>query len=695
MPNRQQIFSQDSFGSALEWLGEQMPGGFFIYRAADEEILYINKPALHIFGCENVEQFAALTGNTFKGLVYPEDYESIRVSINEQIEKNSIEKLDYVEYRIVRRDGSIRWLEDYGHYHDNGETGGVYYVFISDITEKHEQFEKVQDIREQQDRMITALASDYRSVYHIDLDKNDGVCYRPDPTDSHQTPAGEHFPYYESFVQYAENVVDEKYREEFLNFILPDNIRKSLLTEPIIAYRYLAHRDGKDYYEMMRMAGVRHPADRDDNIVHAVGLGMTVIDTEMRAAMASRQAIVDALAAAEAANKAKTVFLSNMSHEIRTPMNAIIGLNTLALMDESLSAATKEQLLKIDESARHLLTLINDILDMSRIESGRMALKKEEFSLSALLEQITNMMQAQCRDKGLNFECSFSEELGEHYLGDAMKIKQVLINILSNSIKFTEAPGTVWFTAERIAEYKNQSTLRFTIKDTGVGMDESYLEHIFEPFTQEESGRSNKLGSTGLGMAITKNIVDMLNGTITVESEKGVGSTFTVTITLRKSDAEGSNIPAPAERAAVPQHAPESILAGKRVLFAEDMLINAEIMKQILGMWEMEVVYVEHGKAAVDTFSAHEEGYFDVVLMDVRMPVMDGLEATKAIRALEREDARSVPIIALTANAFDEDVKRSLQAGMNAHLSKPVEFEQLKATLESFLSASAEGGERD
>ncbi|MBQ6381374.1 MAG: response regulator [Clostridia bacterium] len=687
MPNRKEIFSQDSFGSALEWLGEQMPGGFFIYRASDEEILYINKPALHIFGCERVEQFAEITGNTFKGMVYPEDYESIRNSINEQIQKNSIGKLDYVEYRIVRRDGAIRWLEDYGHYHDNGESGGVYYVFISDITEKREQFEMVQDVREQQDRMITALASDYRSVYHIDLDQNDAVCYREDPTDSHQTPAGEHFPYYERFVLYAQKVVDEKYREEFLNFIKPENIRQSLLTEPIIAYRYLAHRDGKDYYEMIRMAGVRHPADRDDNIVHAVGLGMTVIDTEMRAAMASKQAIVDALAAAEAANKAKTVFLSNMSHEIRTPMNAIIGLNTLALMDESLSEGTREQLLKIDESARHLLTLINDILDMSRIESGRMALKKEDFSLREILEQITNMMQAHCRDKGLTFECRFSENLGDRYIGDAMKIKQVLINILSNAIKFTEVPGTVSFTAQRVAAFKNQSTLRFTVKDTGVGMDEAFLEHIFEPFTQEESSRSNKFGSTGLGMAITKNIVDMLNGTITVESEKGVGSTFTVTITMRDSQSESTGAPA-AEKSAAPesaQGAQVSVLAGKRVLLAEDMIINAEIMKQILGMWEMEVNYVEHGKAALDAFRESAEGYFDVVLMDVRMPVMDGLEATKAIRALEREDAGRVPIIALTANAFDEDVKRSLQAGMNAHLSKPVEFEQLKATLESFL----------
>ncbi|MBE6818684.1 MAG: response regulator [Ruminococcaceae bacterium] len=690
MPKRQQIFSQDSFGSALEWLGEQMPGGFFIYRASDEEILYINNPALHIFGCENVEQFAEMTGNTFKGLVHPQDYESIRVSINKQIQENSIEKLDCVEYRIVRRDGAVRWLEDYGHYHDSPETGGVYYVFITDITERHEQFEEEQLLREQQDKMITALASDYRSVYHIDLDKNDAVCYREDATESKKFAAGEHFAYYENFVKYAQQVVDEQYREGFLSFILPDNIRKSLLTEPIIAYRYLAHRDGKDYYEMIRMAGVRHPADRDDNIVHAVGLGLTVIDTEMRESMARRQALTDALAAAEAANKAKTVFLSNMSHEIRTPMNAIIGLNTLALMDENLSAATREQLLKTDESARHLLTLINDILDMSRIESGRMALKKEEFSLRELLEQITNMMQAQCSDKGLSFECRFSEQLGEHYIGDAMKIKQVLINILSNAIKFTEAPGTVWFTAQRVAAFKNQSTLRFTIKDTGVGMDEAYLEHIFEPFTQEESGRSNKFGSTGLGMAITKNIVDMLNGTITVESKKGAGSTFTVTVTLRNSDADSANRSKPAEKQAAPQSATgdrANTLAGKRVLLAEDMLINAEIMKQILGMWEMEVVHVEHGKAACDAFCAHETGYFDAILMDVRMPVMDGLEATKAIRALEREDAKRVPIIALTANAFDEDVKRSLQAGMNAHLSKPVEFEQLEATLDALINA--------
>ena len=304
-----------------------------------------------------------------------------------------------------------------------------------------EELLEQQSRREQQDKMITALASDYRCVYHVDLDHDDAVCYRADPNDHDQTPEGVHFPYYERFRWYAEHSVAESYREGFLQFIDPDNVREALANDLIIAYRYLARREGREYYEMIRMAGVRHAEDRDDHIVHAVGLGLTVIDAEMREALARNRALVEALAAAEEANKAKTAFLSNMSHEIRTPMNAIIGLDSLALRNESLDPETREYLEKIGGSARHLLGLINDILDMSRIESGRMVIRKEEFSFSGMLEQINTMVMSQCGEKGLKYECRVIGGVSDYYIGDDMKLKQVLINILSNAIKFTDAPG--------------------------------------------------------------------------------------------------------------------------------------------------------------------------------------------------------------------------------------------------------------
>ena len=665
----------------------------------------------------------------------------------------------------------------------------------------------------QANSMITAMASDYRCVYYVNLDEDDAVCYREDPTDPEQTPAGIHFPYLEHLTWYARNNVTESYRDGFLRFIDPESIRESLATKPLIAYRYLARREGREYYEMIRMAGVRRAEDRDDHIVHAVGLGLTEIDTEMRESMAKNEMLAEALASAEEANKAKTSFLSSMSHEIRTPMNAIIGLDNLALHDPALSEQTRDYLEKIGGSARHLLDLINDILDMSRIESGRIELRKEEFSFSGMLEQINTMVMSQCSGKGLQYECRLLSRVDSYYIGDDMKLKEVLINILSNAIKFTDAPGSVTLTVERTAVFEEQSTLKFCVKDTGIGMDKEFIPKIFDAFSQEDGSRKNRFGSTGLGMAITKRIVEMMNGTITVTSEKGVGTEFTVVVTLRNDDRRGaeqssaidhsklhilvvdddeitaahtrmvfddagirsdicmngqdalrmlelqhakqepynlvlmdrnlaekdnletvrqirerysrdttvmiltayhwddiqaealqagvdsflakplfaSNVVAEFERLArhnnldLFKEKKRADLAGKRILLAEDMEINAEIMIDILDMKDAKVDHAENGRIVVDMFQNSAVGAYDAVLMDVRMPEMDGLEAAAAIRALDRPDAKIIPIIALTANAFDEDVQRSLQAGMNAHLSKPVDPDHLYQTLEELI----------
>ncbi|MBQ7718644.1 MAG: response regulator [Clostridia bacterium] len=951
-------------------IGRHMPGGFFIYKSDNDELLYANAAVLKIFGCDTYEEFKELTGNTFKGMVYPDDYKKLSDSIADQIAL-SHDNLDYAEYRIVRKDGAMRWVDDYGHYTDTEAYGGIFYVFISDITEKHERMERdnlvrdavidtltktyntvglindvetesfslyhgdmnedianaeainsalqkgiytevaneyinalvaekdrdrmreelslpnitqklsekdyfsvtflhdrngdmryyridfgkvnmpeghmgvmmgfkdvddevrtgqnlqhalesrlalqeklleEQEEKKERDKMITALASDYRSVYHVDLDADDGVCYRADPDDKDHTPVGVHFNYYERFKWYGENSVDEAYRDDFLEFINPDNIRKALLNNSIIAYRYFVHRGGKDYYEMIRMAGVRHAADRDDNIVHAIGLGLTNIDSEMRETLSKNQTLREALSAAQAANKAKTAFLSNMSHEIRTPMNAIIGLDNLARRKENLDDEVRDYLVKINDSAQHLLGLINDILDMSRIESGKVVVKKEKFSFGTMLEQINTMVMTQCSDKGLDYKCNILGGVSDYYIGDDMKLKQVLINTLSNAIKFTEAPGTVSLTVERTAVFDNQTTIKFIIEDTGIGMDKSFLPKIFETFAQEDSNRNNKYGSTGLGMPIAKSIVEIMNGTISVESEKGVGTKFTIVITLKncedreeedlsidlnkikvlvvdddeiaaeharllldesgiKSDiclsgtdalnmletARSNNEPynlvlldwnmpdmngiavakeirksknnettiiivtsynwddimADAVSAGVDSFIAKPLFAnnliselksvthknnlfvqsekrradldGRHILIAEDIFINAEIMKELLKIKGVIPDHAENGKIALDMFKASSTGYYDAILMDIRMPEMDGLEATMAIRALDRADANKVPIIAMTANAFDEDVKMSLQAGINAHLSKPVESERLYETLEEFI----------
>ena len=259
--------------------------------------------------------------------------------------------------------------------------------------------------RTQQTRLITALCSDYWSVYYLELDKNEGVCYQAHSDIENGLKVGEKFKYLESVTKYAEHYVTEKYREEFLNFIQPDNIREGLKENRVISYRYMVFRHGKESYEMVRFAGVRHPEDRDDHLVHAVGACFTNVDAETRQTIANNEALSNALEAAKEANKAKTAFLSNMSHEIRTPMNAIIGLDSLALRNDKLLPETREYLEKIGESARHLLGLINDILDMSRIESGRLILKNEEFQFSKLVEYINTMFSSQCSGKGLDYHC--------------------------------------------------------------------------------------------------------------------------------------------------------------------------------------------------------------------------------------------------------------------------------------------------
>ena len=666
--------------------------------------------------------------------------------------------------------------------------------------------------RKQQDNMITALSSDYRSVYYVDLDGDEAICYLEDKRSEDVPALEEHFPYLRVFSEFGSKYVAESYREGFLQFIQPENIRKELMKEPVITYRFLETRDGKESYSMLRMAGVRHLEDRPDHLVHAVGAGFADIDAEMRKSMDEQAVLASALAAAEEANKAKTAFLSNMSHEIRTPMNAIIGLDSLALRNETLQDETREYLEKIGESARHLLGLINDILDMSRIESGRMVLRKEEFSFRSMLERINTMVSTQCHDKGLEYECSVIGGVSDYYIGDDMKLRQVLINILSNAIKFTDAPGRVTMNVERTAIFEDQSTLKFVIKDTGIGMDKSFIPKMFDSFSQENTSRDNKYGSTGLGMAITKNIVTLMNGTISVESEKGVGTQITVIVTLKNSDplktsanyikpedmrvlvvddeevaaehariileeagiradtchsgkealdmieiAHGklapynlvlldwkmpemdglevtreickrydkettviiltsynwdeimeealrigvdsfiskplfaSNVIDEFDRIARNKNLNLSLqkkradLKGRHILLAEDIAINAEIMKQIVMMKEAEIDHAENGRIVVEMFEKSPVGYYDAILMDVRMPEMDGLQASAAIRALDREDAKIIPIIALTANAFDEDVQRSLQVGMNAHLSKPVEPDLLYQTMEELI----------
>lgn len=393
-----------------------------------------------------------------------------------------------------------------------------------------------------------------------------------------------------------------------------------------------------------------------------------------------RQEIEDALQSAMVANEAKTSFLSNMSHDIRTPMNAIVGFSTLAEKDIEDKEKTRNYIRKIQDSSKHLLSLINDVLDFSKIEAGKTTLKLEPLNIEKIVGRLDSMLRPQTITRNLNLNYEFLCGIPCIVEVDELRLTQVLVNILSNAIKYTPDGGTIDFhvTNEQIGQMIKYT---FVVADTGVGMSQEFVETIFEPFSREEKSVTNKVQGTGLGMAITKNIVDLMGGTINVESEKDVGSTFTVEIAFRLVELleEGvTEIETEGEK--------DVSIKGLHILAAEDNALNAEIIEELLKLEGCSVDIVTDGQQCVQAFEEHPEGTYDVILMDVQMPNMNGYEATKAIRASEKKDAKTISIIAMTANAFLEDKKDALASGMNAHVAKPIDMKTLKRTIHGVLS---------
>lgn len=1217
--------------SAAEWLAEQMPGGFFIYRADETmELLYVNQSTCDIYGCDTVEEFRELTGNCFKGMVHPEDYEKIQNSIDEQISQPSNRRnMDYVVYRIIRKDGAVRWVDDYGHFATLPGYGEVYYVFIEDITENRlaeEEKEKARNLAyaleqaehasssksaflsnmsheirtpitailgmnemiqretdsavildysenirkagvsllgiisdildfskietgkmtlENEEYSLTSMITDlynlvqfraeakaltltfkvdprlpvhlygdeirvkqiitnlltnavkYTETGSVDFEislmekQKDSVSYEVSVTDtgigirqedmerlfepfdrldlkktrtiegtglglaitrqllsimdselkvesryekgsrfsfvltqkvSEWTPVGEFTPELHSNENYHGRsrhslftapglrllIVDdtpmnlqvvagllkrtqmhidvatsgaeciEKFGREhydlvFLDYrmpqmngietlekikkIYPDKYDKTpiisltasavsgdkekmmkagftdYLSKPVniddmerLMIKYLPQdsviiSDGKEdeaeddelsklpdiifaHPEIDPEKGIEYCGDAEDYIFAIETYAMSIdakaeqiesnyadgdlenlainvhslkstsaaigamelsekakvlefaakdsdtdlISRELPDLLASyrslksileeilqnsgnkdessrvslqvveeerRRMLTRALEEAERANLAKTAFLSNMSHQIRTPMNDIVGLYNLALRKPDLDDDTKEIVTQIGSSARQLISLINDILEMSLIESGNIKLRKEEFSFGSMLEQINTVTESKCDDKGLTFDCSVTGRIDDHYIGDDLKLKQVLFNILENAINYTPSGGRVSFTVKEGKRTDDRVDICFVISDSGKGIDPEYLPALFEPFAQGAGIDAARPGNTGLGLAISKKIIDMMGGRIEAESEKGKGSTFTVCIPLglgggkesgkysfdpaglrvlivdddvtacehaamilrrigidseyvlngkdalsmlgdlsahespfnlmlidwkmpemdgieltkRIREDSGSEditiilttynwyeIMEEAFRAGVDGFLAKPMftgsikeelgkvladrktgsrrsnrsqkaapLSGRNILLAEDMPINASIMKKLLATNEMHAECVSTGEEAVEAFRNSKEGAFDAILMDIRMPGMNGLDAARMIRAMDRPDAASIPIIALTANALDEEIRLSFAAGMNAHLTKPIEPDELFSVLKSLL----------
>ena len=388
----------------------------------------------------------------------------------------------------------------------------------------------------------------------------------------------------------------------------------------------------------------------------------------------------EALQTAENANKAKTDFLSNMSHDIRTPMNAIIGMTSLIRHDAGNKAKVIEYADKIDISSQHLLGIINDILDMSKIEAGKTVFKYTDFSMPDLIEELNTIFQPQIAERNQTLMVIKENIRHEWVNGDQVHLMQIFSNLLSNAVKYTQEGGKIQFLVEE-CETKSSvyAKYRFLVSDNGMGMSADFKETIFDPFTRAEGSVTNKIQGTGLGMAITRNLVEAMGGTIDVESELGQGSCFEVLIDLRI--AEDRSVSSTVQEEKNEQN--DNIFQGMRFLCAEDNELNAEILTELLKIEGAECTICENGEEILKTFEKSAPGDYDMILMDVQMPVMNGYEATKAIRRSSHELAKKIPIIAMNANAFSEDIQHSLAAGMNAHVSKPVEMRVLEKTIRS------------
>ena len=397
----------------------------------------------------------------------------------------------------------------------------------------------------------------------------------------------------------------------------------------------------------------------------------------------------EALQTAENANKAKTDFLSNMSHDIRTPMNAIIGMTSLIRHDAGNKAKVIEYADKIDISSQHLLGIINDVLDMSKIEAGKTVFKYTDFSILDFITELNTIFHSQIDEKNQTLTIIKENIRHEWVNGDQVHLMQIFSNLVSNAVKYTQEGGKIQFLVEE-CETKSSvyAKYRFLVSDNGMGMSADFKDTIFDAFTRAESSMTNKIQGTGLGMAITKNLVEAMGGTIDVESELGQGSCFEVLIDLRIAE---DRFVSSAEQAEKDEPA-GNVLKGMRFLCAEDNELNAEILMELLKIEGAECTICENGKRVLEAFEQSAPGDYDMILMDVQMPVMNGYEATKAIRRSSHELAKTIPIIAMTANAFSEDIQHSLAAGMNAHVSKPIEMKVLEKTIRSIKSG---GGHRN
>ena len=657
----------------LETIFTSMDCGVMCHTLDGSHIISINRAALEISGYATQADLERDGFNMTAPSVFDED----RIRIKEKIA--SLTKPGdnaSIEYRVQHKDGKI--LHVMGNIKLIEKNGQRFYQrYVLDYTTKKLQEEQErQEAEKRQLELISALGVEYSLVCFFDLDTGDGQLLRIGECKNGILKRIFSGPLsLECCIdRYIEAGVYEEDKGILRKAATGEHLKQVLADRLICSVNYRTTCCGELRYFQMKAARVG-----DWSKSHGIVLGFRSVDEETRSAREKNAILEDALALANQANKAKITFLSNMSHDIRTPMNAIIGFTNLAITHiDQLEQAT-EYLEKIRISSNHLLNLINDILDMSNIESGKIHLTEEPCNLSDILHEIRNSIQEDVQAKQLELHMNAADIRHEEICCDRVRLNQVLLNLLGNAIKYTPVGGMV---SLRIIEKEDApagfANYEFRIKDTGIGMSEEFVSHIFEPFERERNSTISGIKGSGLGMSITKNIVDMMKGTITVVSRQGAGTECTVSLSLRLHDGEP-----------VLDNADEQeVLRIGHILLVEDNELNQEIATVILEEAGFTVEVAGNGQAAVDTLKASGPGHFQAILMDIQMPVMDGYEATRQIRKLENRALASIPILAMTANAFEEDKEEALRSGMDGHIAKPVDVDILMRTLDKVLGRS-------
>ncbi len=793
----------------LEAIFTTMDCGVICHTLDGSQILSINRAALRILGYDSLEDLTSKGFDMVAESVVNEDKPKLRNAILElQKEGDNIG----VEYSVRHPDGKI--LHVMGNVKLMMENGEKFYQrFLLDCTDQKQREKREREEQERrQMELVQALSIDYNLVCFFNLDTGEGIPLRMDDGQSHMFESlfSDASDLEETMALYIQKFVYEEDREIMSQVCSLNRLKAELSKNKIfyINYRTLQNKEMSFYQMKAVRAGVG-----DD--VHGIVLGFRSVDEEIRSEMEKKNLLEDALSQANRASKAKSVFLSNMSHDIRTPMNAIVGFTALAITHINQKDQVEEYLKKIMTSGNHLLSLINDVLDMSRIESGKIHLDEKPCSLPDILHSLRNILQADIRAKQLELYIDTVDVLDEEIFCDKLRLNQVLLNLMSNAVKYTGAGGIISMRiTEKPGAPAGQANYEFCIKDTGIGMDEEFVSHIFEPFEREKNSTISGIQGTGLGMAITKNIVDMMNGTIEVKSERNVGTEITVSFmfrlnakekesqdipelkncralvvdddfntcdsvsymlgqigmraewtlsgkeaVLRSSQAAmrgdhyfvyiidwmlpdmngievtrrirkemGEDVPIivltaydwtdiedEAKEAGVTAFCSKPLFLSElrsclhsivnteeaeeesterefkrchtgRILLAEDNELNQEIAVAILSDAGFETEIAANGREALDMLKESEPGYYQIILMDVQMPVMNGYEATKEIRKLSNQKLASIPIIAMTANAFEEDKREALMCGMNGHIAKPIDMNHLFKTLDRVLN---------